>query len=295
MAKKGSLGKGLDALFEDNSTDVLGGESGEYVKISEIQPNKNQPRKNFDAETLQQLADSIRQHGVIQPLVLRSLPTGGYQIVAGERRYRASRMAGLVEVPAVIREFTDRETMEIALIENLQREDLNPIEEALGYKDLMIHYNFTQEAVAKSVGKSRPAVTNSLRLLNLPNEVIEMVKSGVLYSGHARTLLAMEDEEEIIELAKKIVDKAFSVREVEKLIKVLKQKKKDDTQESQTQFEKEKQKFKPEDSYYEETRIALHEHLGKKVDISFSDNKGKLVIEFYDKDELKDLVEKLSK
>lgn len=177
MARKKGLGKGLEALFEDNNTAVSA--SGvELIKISEIEPNKNQPRRDFDQTALEQLADSIREHGIIQPLVLRPLTAGGYQIVAGERRYRASRMAGLNEVPAVIKELTDTETMEIALIENLQREDLNPVEEALGYQELMEKYDFTQDAVSKSVGKSRPAIANSLRLLNLPEEVLDMVRDG---------------------------------------------------------------------------------------------------------------------
>ena len=197
--KKGGLGKGLDALFVENDT---GDTSSVTLRISEIEPNREQPRKNFDEEALTELADSIRQHGVIQPLLVRPMENGTYQLVAGERRWRASRMAGLTEVPVVIKDLSEIEAMELALIENLQRQDLNPIEEAVGFQQLMERYSMTQEQVASRVGKSRPAVANALRLLNLPEQVVAMVQSGEVSPGHARALLKLEDEEQILEIAK---------------------------------------------------------------------------------------------
>lgn len=199
--RKGGLGKGLDALFIDNTTD----NGPVTLRISEIEPNRSQPRKEFDEAALADLADSIREHGVIQPLLVRPLPSGGYQLVAGERRWRASRMAGLSEVPVVIRELSDHETMELALIENLQRQDLNPMEEALGYRSLMDEYQMTQEEVAKVIGKSRPAIANSLRLLALPQPVAEWIQEGKLSAGHGRALLALEDEAAILEAAQTLL------------------------------------------------------------------------------------------
>ncbi len=215
MAKKlGGLGKGLNAIFIENDSETEGGTV--TLKISEIEPNRTQPRKEFDEQALSELAESISQHGLLQPLLVRPLTLGGYQIVAGERRYRASRMAGLTEVPVIIKELTDTETMEIALIENLQREDLSPVEEALGYKALIDEHGFSQEEVAKSVGKSRPAVANALRLLKLPDNIMEYLKDGKISAGHARALLTFENEELMTELADEIVAKDLSVRQVEK-------------------------------------------------------------------------------
>ena len=215
MAKKiGGLGKGLGAIFIENDTEDRN--ATVTLKISEIEPNRSQPRKEFDEKALTELAESIKEHGLIQPILVRPLIGGGYQIVAGERRYRACRMAGLTQVPVTIRELTDEETMELALIENLQRENLNPLEEALGYKSLMEEYSFSQEQVAKAVGKSRSAVANTLRLLNLPEDVTELVKEGKLSAGHARALLAFDDEALMIKTAKSVVDEDLSVRQVEK-------------------------------------------------------------------------------
>lgn len=283
MARKKGLGKGLEALFEDNNTAVSA--SGvELIKISEIEPNKNQPRRDFDQTALEQLADSIREHGIIQPLVLRPLTAGGYQIVAGERRYRASRMAGLNEVPAVIKELTDTETMEIALIENLQREDLNPVEEALGYQELMEKYDFTQDAVSKSVGKSRPAIANSLRLLNLPEEVLDMVRDGSLSSGHARAILSLEEPEQMVSLAKRVADDGLNVRAVEKLVK----------KSSEKQKEEKPADFVAKDKYFSEMQLALTTALGRKIAIEKGRKKSKLVIEFYDETDLKEIAQKLT-
>lgn len=273
----------MEALFEDNNTAVSA--SGvELIKISEIEPNKNQPRRDFDQTALEQLADSIREHGIIQPLVLRPLTAGGYQIVAGERRYRASRMAGLNEVPAVIKELTDTETMEIALIENLQREDLNPVEEALGYQELMEKYDFTQDAVSKSVGKSRPAIANSLRLLNLPEEVLDMVRDGSLSSGHARAILSLEEPEQMVSLAKRVADEGLNVRAVEKLVK----------KSSEKQKEEKPADFVAKDKYFSEMQLALTTALGRKIAIEKGRKKSKLVIEFYDETDLKEIAQKLT-
>ncbi|MGN0459992.1 MAG: ParB/RepB/Spo0J family partition protein, partial [Ruminococcus sp.] len=215
MAKKGGLGKGLSAIFMENESEDQN--STVTLKISEIEPNKDQPRTDFDDKALSELAESIALHGVLQPLLVRPLVYGGYQIVAGERRYRASRMAGLTEVPVVIRELDDKETMELALIENLQRENLTPIEEAKGYKTLMDTYGFTQEQVSSSVGKSRSAVANSLRLLNLPEEIIDLLSQGKITGGHARALLSLESAEEMLKISREIIDKDLSVRQTEKL------------------------------------------------------------------------------
>ena len=281
MAKKHSgLGRGLDAIMMDNSTED--GNKSLILKISELEPNRNQPRKDFDEKALTELAESIKQHGLIQPILVRPLMGGGYQIVAGERRYRASRMAGLTEVPVIIRDLTEEETMEIALIENLQRENLNPLEEALGYESLMEEYNLSQEEVAQAVGKSRPAIANTLRLLNLPKAVTELVKEGKISAGHGRALLAIESDEEKIRIANQIVAEDLSVRQVEKLTK------------KKPAKEKEK-KSEPIVPYYTMVQQQLSENLGKKVKVTKQKDKkgGILQIEFYSDDELKELAFKL--
>lgn len=280
MAGKKGLGKGLDALFFDNSA---GNEvsAPETVSINEIEPNRNQPRKVFDEAALQELADSIREHGLLQPLLVRPLPEGGYQIVAGERRWRASRMAGLTSVPVIVREFDDQKTMELALIENLQRENLNAMEEAAGYQELMETYGMTQAEVAKSVGKSRSAVANTLRLLNLPEKVMGYVSDGSLSAGHARAILALEEEERMLETAERAVKQGMNVREIEKIAK--------------------KQNAKPRstkvavrDSFYDEMEIALREELHRKVKISGDDKGGTLEITFYSREELADIASRLA-
>ena len=223
MAKKiGGLGKGLSAIFSENDTE----DKNEVVtlKISQIEPNRNQPRRTFDEDALQELALSISEHGVLQPILVRPMIYGGYQIVAGERRYRASRMAGLTEIPAIVRELTDSETMQIALIENLQRSDLTTLEEAMGYQTLMDEYDVSQEDVARIVGKSRSAVANTLRLLSLPDEVKDLLEQGKLSAGHARALLIVEDDKIAVDTARKIVSDGLSVRETEKLVIGIKEK-----------------------------------------------------------------------
>lgn len=282
MAKKrGGLGKGLGAIFIDNETEDSN--ATVTLRIEEIEPNHNQPRREFDEKALAELADSIREHGLIQPILVRPLISGGYQIVAGERRYRASRMAGLTEVPVTIRELTDEETMELALIENLQRENLNPLEEALGYKSLMDEYNMSQEQVSKAVGKSRSAVANTLRLLNLPKEVTALVKEGKISAGHGRALLAFEDKELMLKTAESIVAEDLSVRQVENLSK-----KKDKPKSSNVSTERKA-------SYFSMVEQTLSEYLGKKVTIAPLKGKkgGVLQIEFYSNEELKELANKL--
>ena len=277
--RKGGLGKGLDAIFMENATESSN--STVTLKISEIEPNRNQPRRDFNDESLTELADSIAQHGVLQPLLVRPLTDGGYQIVAGERRWRACRMAGISEVPVIIRELSDSEMTELALIENLQREDLSPVEEALGYQTLMEHYHFTQDEVSKSVGKSRPAVTNALRLLNLPAEVLDMVRGGELSAGHARTLLAFPNEETMIAVAKLVIKQGISVRELEKMAKKAAQK------ETGKPVGVSFQKRNP---FFEEVELSLNEHLGRKVKVSNkTKNKGILEIEFYSEEDLSEL------
>lgn len=283
--KKSGLGKGLDAIFMENDTEASGAKA--TLRISEIEPNKNQPRSDFDEDSLSELAESISQHGILQPLLVRPLENGGYQIVAGERRWRACRMAGVKEVPVVVRELTDAEVMQIALIENLQRQDLSPIEEAKGYKTLMDTYNFTQNEVSKSVGKSRPAVANALRLLSLPEPVIKMVSNGKISAGHARTLLSLEDEEQIINIASVIVEKDLSVREIESLIKRMNDKNKN--------VDKEICKTLKRDTFFDEVEIALKERLGRTIKVSEKkENKGVLEIEFYSQEDLASLARSIA-
>lgn len=281
MAKQSGLGKGLGALMLENNTDSM--VSTSTLNINEIIPNKDQPRKTFDEEALQELADSIKQHGVLQPLLVRPLTTGGYQLVAGERRWRASRIAELKEVPVIIKELSDNEAMEIAIIENLQREDLNPIEEAEGLQALIDKCGYTQEEVAVSVGKSRPAITNSLRLLRLPEEVRSLTKDGFISAGHARALLGFDNQAMMLECAEQIVAKKLTVRDVEKMAKHPVHKA------STTSSTKRR------DSFYDEVEIALSDALGTRVKVYNGRNKGTLEIEFYTLDDLKNIANTIAK
>lgn len=278
MAKKGGLGKGLDAIFHDNArTD----DGAVELNINELEPNRNQPRKSFSEEAMRELADSIAQHGVLQPLLVRPLLSGGYQIVAGERRWRASRMAGLTTVPVLIRELTDSEVMQIALIENLQREDLSPLEEAHGYQTLMEQFGFTQDEISKTVGKSRPAVTNALRLLNLPEELREMLAQGKLTAGHARTLLSFKDESAMRAAAKRTVQEELSVRALESMAKRANAEKPQTTRSARRI------------RYYDEAELALRDTLNRVVHVGGTKKKGVLSIEFYGEDDLKNLLDEL--
>lgn len=279
MAKKGGLGKGLDAIFHDNARADDGG--AVELNINELEPNRGQPRKEFSEEAMRELADSIAQHGVLQPLLVRPLLSGGYQIVAGERRWRASRMAGLATVPALIRELTDSEVMQIALIENLQREDLKPLEEAQGYQALMEEFGFTQDEISKSVGKSRPAVTNALRLLNLPEAVRGMLARGDLSAGHARTLLSFKDEAAMLAAAKRVVAEGLSVRELEKMAKKANAEKPEAVRSTRRI------------RYYDEAELALRDTLNRVVHVGGTKKKGVLTIEFYGEDDLKNLLDEL--
>ncbi len=276
-AKKGGLGKGLDILFDENATEEKGVVT---LRLTEIEPNRNQPRTSFDEDALAELADSIEKHGLIQPIVVRPTVGGVYQIVAGERRWRACRMAGLTEVPVVIKELDDQKYFEIALIENLQREDLNAVEEAQGYKTLVDAYHLTQEQVAESVGKSRSAVTNALRLLNLDEASLEALKNGEITAGHARALLAVDDTNvraQMLAAAKA----GASVRELEAIAKGKKE-------------SAPKANIKVLNNFYNEVALSLKEELGRKVDIKpKGKGKGTITIEFYSDDELADFAKKL--
>ena len=275
-AKKSGLGRGLGALFSDNVTEE--GSSVE-VRLSEIEPNRNQPRKDFDESALADLSESIEKHGLIQPILVRPMPAGGYQIIAGERRWRACRMAKLVTVPVIIRDMDDTQAMEIALIENLQREDLNPVEEALGYKSLIEEYGMTQETAAVSVGKSRPAVANSLRLLGLDADELTLVRSGEISAGHGRTLLSINDtksRKKAVELAKG----GASVRELEKLSKSVK-------------APKYTKRTPKKDNYFTEFELTMREQLGRKIKVNAKGKGGSVEIEFFDKKDLGELAKLL--
>ena len=279
MKKKGGLGKGLDAIFMENTTE--NGSETIILALEEITPNREQPRKEFDEEKIAELADSIRQHGILQPLLVRPMVTGGYQIVAGERRYRAARMAGLSEVPVGVRELEDAQVTELALIENLQREDLTPMEEAQGYQSLMEKYGMTQEQVAETVGKSRPTVTNALRLLQLSEEVRELLELGSITAGHARALLSFPDEDSRVQAAHMAAEQGLSVRELEKMAQKAGEEK------------PEKPRSPRRSTYFDEVEISLHEYLGRKVRVAGSKKKGTLQIEFYGEEDLQDLLKTL--
>ena len=299
MAKKArGLGKGLDALFGDMEVsvepsskeeessavhDIEAAETHEgikYIDINNIKPNANQPRKTFDEGKLEELADSIREHGLIQPLVVRK-STNGYEIVAGERRWRAARKIGIKKIPAIVRELSDEENMLLAIIENMQREDLDPIEEAEGISQMIETYGLSQEQVSKSLGKSRPYITNQLRLLKLPEEIRKMVSDGRLSSGHVRALITIDDEEKQIKLAVQAVEQGLSVRQVEALAKANKNVKKSKAAK--------KKKSADVKRVEEDLKVAL----GTKVNLNQNGKKGKIEIEFYSKDELERLIELL--
>lgn len=278
---KGGLGSGLDSLFSDNSSDI---QVKSTLRISEIEPNRDQPRKYFSDEAITALADSIREHGMLQPILVRPISSGGYQIVAGERRWRAARMLGLDEVPVNIKEISDIETMQIAIIENLQRENLNPVEEANGFCELIEKYGMTQDQVAKMVGKSRSAVANSIRLLALPERVLKMLENGDLSVGHAKALLGFEDEEMLLAIANRASEGGMTVRQVEKLAQ----------KSAEESDEIDRNSDKKIDNYFKEMEISLNERLGRKVKVDFGKNKGALILEFYDKEDLAAIAEKLA-
>ena len=276
--KRGGLGKGLDALFMENDAEDSAGTV--TLKISEIEPNRSQPRHDFNEESLRELADSIAAHGVLQPLLVRPLPEGGYQLVAGERRWRASRMAGLFEVPVIIRELSDSETMQISMIENLQRENLNPVEEALGYKTLIDEYGFTQDELSKTVGKSRPVITNALRLLKLSQEILDMLRNGEITTGHARALLSIDNADEQLRIAQLIVKNDLTVRDIERIAKSINEQK-GEHQAAETH---------KRSTFFDEVELSLNEHLRRKVKVvNGKDSGGILQIEFYSEEDLSEL------
>ncbi|MBR6967987.1 MAG: ParB/RepB/Spo0J family partition protein [Ruminococcus sp.] len=283
MAKGGLGAVRLDSLFSDNSNEV---QVKKTLRTAELEPNRDQPRKVFSDEAITALADSIREHGMLQPILVRPISSGGYQIVAGERRWRAARMLGLDEVPVTIRELSDLETMQIAIIENLQRENLNPVEEAAGYAELIDKFGMTQEKVAKMVGRSRSAVANAVRLLTLPERVRKMLENGDISAGHARALLGFEDEEMLIATALRAADGGLTVRQVEKAA----QKSAERTEE--TSAAKSNRKT---DNYFKEMELSLNDSLGRKVRVEYGKNKGTLILEFYDKEDLAALAKKLAK
>ena len=276
MAKR-VLNQKFDSIFDDNSFDEDEGIT--TLKLTDIEPNKSQPRKNFDIEALNTLADSIRQNGIIQPLLVRSMPDGTYQIVAGERRWRAAKMAGLNEVPVFIKELSDIQAQQIALIENLQRENLNPIEEANGYKELMDRFGMTQEDVARVVGKARSSIANSLRLLSLPPIIAEMVSNNELSAGHCEVLLGVKNNKDMVELAHRAAGKDVSVREMERMVKSL---------------DKPEKPEKKKETFYVEAEISLSKALETNVSIIPGKKKSTIQIEFYNDEDLTDIINRLA-
>lgn len=285
--KKTGLGKGLDSMIPPKATskaaiekDTSTTNNGETIlKINEVEPNKKQPRKSFNEESLRELSESIKQHGIVQPLVVAK-HKDYYEIIAGERRWRAAKMAGLKEVPVVIKDYSPQEIMEVALIENIQREDLNPVEEARAYQNLIKEYNLKQEEVADRVSKSRSAITNSLRLLKLSAEVLDMLVEEMISSGHARTLLALEDKDQQLSIAEKIVREKLSVRDTEKLVKNIKH-----------PVKREPKKELKNDFVYKDIEEKLKQKIGTKVKINRkTESKGKIEIDYYSQDELEKIV-----
>ena len=274
--KKGGLGRGLESLFNENSTEK---ESAVTVKLHDIEPNREQPRKDFDEDALSELADSIAKHGLLQPIIVRPLSNGNYMIIAGERRWRACRMAGLDEVPVIVKELDEQSLAEIALIENLQREDLNAVEEAMGYKSLIDNFGLTQEQVSEQMGKSRSAVTNALRLLKLKDDELEALRSGKISAGHARALLSC-DEDDKRKMMLVMALGGASVRELEKM----------------ASKKAPKAKATPKkDRFYEEVELSLKQALHRKINIkSIGKEKGTITLEFYSKDELADFARRLA-
>lgn len=284
MASQKGLGKGLGALLGDFAEETLEKSAYQLLPIYKVEPNPDQPRQDFDEEELRALADSIEVHGVIQPLTVREMANGYYQIIAGERRWRAARLANLSEVPAVVIEADDKKAMELALIENLQRQDLNPVEEALGYQSLIDEYGLTQEDAAKRVGKSRPAVANALRLLGLAQEVLEKLRKGELTAGHARAILQLKSEKKQQEAAQKIVALGLSVRQAEMLCKNMGK---------EPEVKKEPEALKVD--YVAECEKQLSKHLGRGVKIVNGKRKGRFELEFYGQEDLQNLLDALLK
>ncbi|MEG2596272.1 MAG: ParB/RepB/Spo0J family partition protein [Ruthenibacterium sp.] len=272
--KKGGLGKGLGSLFEETAGTTAGSDGIVMLRLAEVEPDKDQPRKKFDNAALSELAASIMEHGILQPIVVRPSPAGGYKIVAGERRWRAARLAGQSEIPALVKEISDDTAMEIALIENLQREDLDPVEEALGYKQLMERCNYTQETAAAKLAKSRSAVANSLRLLGLPKKALEALRGGTLTVGHAKVILSLPNAALQQQAADEIIEKQLNVREAEALCK---------------KMAKEPRQTHPvrRPAFPSEVELSLKETLGTEVRVQYKGGKGTMQVHFYSDEQLK--------
>ena len=282
--KNSGLGRGLDAIFLDNAIEEKISRENQisHLRIALVDPKSDQPRKNFDKASLEELASSIKENGLLQPILVREYGEGRYQIIAGERRFRASKMAGLTEIPSIILDKDDRDVAEIALIENIQREDLNPIEEAMAYKALASDYGLTQEELSERVGKSRSTIANALRLLDLPSEVLTLVASGELSAGHARTLLGLKHKEDILPLAEKILVFDLSVRSVEEEVKKLNRQKRN--------LKDEEEEALPFVDYYREMELRLQSHLGRKVKIEGKGRKKSLTLYYEDNEDLDELL-----
>ncbi len=288
MAKKNSgLGRGLDAIFLDNAPveDTRADEDKiSHIRVSLIDPKSDQPRKYFDKESLEQLAESIAENGLLQPILVREYGDGRYQIIAGERRFRASKIAGLSEIPAIILEKDDKKAAQIALIENIQREDLNPLEEALAYKSLAEEYNMTQEELSFKVGKSRSAIANMLRLLDLPDEVLTLVASRELSAGHARTILGLKSRDDMVLLAQRAVENDLSVRVLEEEVKRMNKPKK---------VEEEAEEPAPIVDYFRELELRMQSHLGRRVKIEGKSRKKTLTLTYEDNEDLDEIIKLL--
>lgn len=283
--KNSGLGRGLDAIFLENSLDedkIVKENQISTLKISLIDPKSDQPRKNFDKQLLEELASSIKENGLLQPIIVREYGEGRYQIIAGERRFRASKIAELTEIPAVIMNKDDRQAAEIALIENIQREDLNPIEEAMGFKALVEDYSLTQEELSERIGKSRSAIANSMRLLDLPEEILTLLAEGKLSAGHGRTLLAVRNTEAMIELAKRVIEEDLSVRRLEEEVKKANRNKK--------LVEVDEDEALPIINYFREMEIRVQSHLGRQVKISEKGRKKTITLFYEDNEDLDELL-----
>lgn len=281
MGKKLALGKGLSALIPDESFNTDNKNSTLSISINKIKSDKDQPRKSFDSEKIAELTESIKTHGIIQPLILRKIDNDQYIIVAGERRWRAAKIAGLKEVPAIIMDLTESEILEISLIENIQRQDLNPIEEAIAYKKLIDDFKMTHEELSKRIGKSRTSITNTMRLINLDARVQQYIIEGVISEGHGRALLGIKDFEIQYELAQQVIDEKLSVRELEKIIRRI-------IEPNNRNSSSSKQELNP---YYKEIKNQLQNYFGTKVNISNKNNKGKIEIEYYSEDDLQRILD----
>lgn len=282
MAKKFTLGKGLSALIPDELDEVIEENSKILISINKIKSDEEQPRKSFDSEKIAELAESIKTHGIIQPLILRRHNEDQYIIVAGERRWRAAKMAGLKEIPAIIMELSSRDILEISLIENIQRQDLNPIEEALAYKKLLNDFKITQEELSKRIGKSRVTIANTIRLTNLDERVQQYIVENIITEGHGRSLLAISDNEKQYEVAQKVIDEKLSVRELEKFIKKI------NDGEQKEKVEESLDRLNP---YYKEVKNQLQNYFGTKVNILNKKNKGKIEIEYYSEEDLQRILD----